>query len=160
MRTIEQYLPEHPFFAGLGPDALALVAGCAKNVSIRPGEFLFREGEPADTFYILRRGRIAIEVHVPASGTVVLDTADAGDVVGWSWLVPPYRWMFDARAVEAVGAVAFDGHCLRQKCEEDPRLGYRLMQRVAQVMHARLMAARVRLLDLYGSDGEGRATAG
>jgi CRP/FNR family transcriptional regulator, cyclic AMP receptor protein len=160
VRTIEQYLPEHPFFAGLDPDAFALVAGCATNVSISSGEFLFHEGEPADTFYVIRRGRVAIEVHGPASGTVVIDTADAGDVVGWSWLVPPYRWMFDARAVEATGAVAFDGRCLRGKCEEDPRLGYQLMQRVAQVMHARLMAARVRLLDLYGNDGGSRATAG
>lgn len=151
MRTIQEYLPDHPFFAGLDADALALVAGCATNVTFAPGEFLFREGQPANQFFVLRRGRVAIEVHGPAAGTVVVDTADAGDVVGWSWLVPPYSWLFDARAVEATGAVAFDGLCLRGKCEQDPQLGYELMKMVTQVMFGRLTAARLRLLDLYGT---------
>jgi CRP/FNR family transcriptional regulator, cyclic AMP receptor protein len=157
MRTIEQYLPDHPFFTGLDTDALALVSGCATNVSLAAGEFLFREGEPADWFFVIRRGRVAIEVHAPAAGTVVLDTADAGDIVGWSWLVPPYRWLFDARAVEATGAVTFNGRCLRDKCEEDPRLGYELTRRVTHVMSDRLVAARMRLLDLYGTAGASHA---
>jgi len=150
MRTIEQYLPDHPFFSGLDPNALAILAGCATNVSFAPGEYLFRTGQPADQFFVVRRGRVALQVHSPASGTMVVDTADAGDVVGWSWLVPPYNWRFDARAVERTGAVSFDGRCLRGKCEEDPRLGYELMKLVTQVMLSRLTAARVRLLDLYG----------
>jgi CRP/FNR family cyclic AMP-dependent transcriptional regulator len=153
MRTIEQYLPDHPFFAGLDESQLALVAGCATNVSFASGEFLFREGETAEQFFAIRRGRVALEVHGPATGTMVVDTADAGDVVGWSWLVPPYSWLFDARAVEPTGAVAFDGRCLRRKCEEDPHLGYALMKLVTQVMFSRLVAARVRLLDLYGANG-------
>ena len=153
MRTIEQYLPDHPFFEGLDAPALSLVAGCATNVSLAAGEYLCREGDPADRFYVVRRGRVAIEIHDPAAGTLVLDTADEGDVVGWSWLVPPYRSTFDARAAEATGVVAFDGACLRGKCEEDSRLGYELMQRVTQVMNGRLVAAQVRLLDLYGARG-------
>jgi hypothetical protein len=92
-------------------------------------------------------------VYGPAVGTVVVDTADAGNVVGFSWLVPPYRWLFDARAVEDTGTVAFDGRCLRSKCEQDPRLGYELMKLVTQVMFGRLVAARVGLLDLYGTGG-------
>ena len=151
MRSIEQYLPEYSFFAGLDADSLAIVAGCATNVSFAPGEFLFRQGHPADQFFVVRRGRVALQIHGPAVGTMVVDTADAGDVVGWSWLVPPYHWLFDARAVHATGAVAFDGQCLRGKCEEDPRLGYQLMKAVSQVMLSRLTAARVRLLDVYGS---------
>jgi len=150
MRTIEQYLPEHPFFAGLDTGALAIVCGCATNVSFAPGEFLFRQGQPANQFFVIRRGRVALQIHGPAVGTMVVDTADAGDVVGWSWLVPPYHWLFDARAVEPTGAVSFDGECLRGKCEEDPRLGYQLMKSVSQVMLSRLTAARVRLLDVYG----------
>lgn len=150
MQTIEQYLPEHPFFAGLTPEAIALAAGCATNVHIRPGQFLFHEGEPADTFYVIRRGRVAIEMRTP-TGEVVLDTAHDGDVVGWSWLVPPYRWTFDARATEDSSAIAFDGACLRGKCETDPGLGYPLLQRVVGVMSARLHSARVRLVDLYGA---------
>ena len=153
MRTIEQYLPDHPFFGGLDAPTLALVAGCATNISIAAGQYLCREGDPADRFFVVRRGRVAIEVHGPSTGTLVLDTADEGDVVGWSWLVPPYRSSFDARAAEATGVVAFDGACLRGKCEQDPRLGYELMQRVSKVMNGRLVAAQVRLLDLYGTRG-------
>jgi CRP-like cAMP-binding protein len=153
MRTIDQFLPDHPFFAGLDASALALAVGCAKNVSFAAGQFLFREGDPADLFFVVRRGRIAIELHDPAAGTRVVDTADAGDVVGWSWLVPPYQCLFDARAVEPSGAVAFDGACLRGKCEQDPTLGYELMQRVAQVMSERLASSQMRLLDLYGNIG-------
>jgi CRP/FNR family cyclic AMP-dependent transcriptional regulator len=153
MRTIEQYLPDHPFFAGLDGPTLALVAGCAKNVSLAAGQYLCREGDAADQFFVVRRGRVAIEVHGPAAGTMVLDTADEGDVVGWSWLVPPYRSTFDARAAEATGVVSFDGACLRGKCEEDAHLGYQLMQRVTQVMNGRLEAAQMRLLDLYGAIG-------
>jgi CRP/FNR family transcriptional regulator, cyclic AMP receptor protein len=150
MRTIEQLLSEHPFFAGLPPEYLTLMAGCAVNTHLQPGEFLFRDGQAADRFFVLRHGRVAIEVHDPAGGGIVVDTVDDGDVVGWSWLVPPYRWVFDARAVESTSAVSFDGACLRGKCEDDPRLGYLLLQRVSTVMFSRLEAARVRLLDLYG----------
>ncbi len=149
MQTIAEYLPEHPFFAGLDPSALELAAGCATHVRFRPGEYLFREGEPADTFYVLRRGRVAMQMRTPTAD-VVLDTAQEGDVVGWSWLIPPYRWTFDARAAEDTTAIAFDGVCLRGKCESDATLGYTLLQRVVQMMSARLHSARVRLLDLYG----------
>ena len=151
MQTIEQYLPEHAFFGGLYPEAIALLAGCASVVHVRPARFLFHEGEPADNFYVLRHGRVAIEIHSPAVGAAVLDTVDDGDVVGWSWAVPPYRWAFDARAVQETSAIAFDAVCLRARCEADPRLGYELMRRVAQVMNRRLQSARIRLLDVYGS---------
>src|SRR5665811_291783 len=92
MRTIEQYLPDHPFFEGLDEPTLALVAGCATNISLAAGEYLCHEGDSADQFFVVRRGRVAIEVHGPAAGTLVLDTADEGDVVGWSWLVPPVSY--------------------------------------------------------------------
>lgn len=150
MRTIDQLLAEHPFFAGLPAQDLLLIAGCATNTHIAPGQYVFREGQPADRFYVVRHGRIAIEVHDPAGGGIVVETVDDGDVVGWSWLVPPYRWVFDARAVEPTSAVSFDGACLRGKCEQDTRLGYELMKRVSTVMFDRLQASRVRLLDLYG----------
>jgi CRP/FNR family cyclic AMP-dependent transcriptional regulator len=124
--------------------------GCAQNVHFREGEVLFRTGKPADTFYVIRKGRVNLEVHDPRHQAMVISTLGDGEVAGWSWLVPPYRWMFDARAVTPVSAVAFDGACLRGKCDEDPALGYALMQRVAQVMYERLQDARMRLLDLYG----------
>ncbi len=149
MPTIDQYLPDHPFFTGLDAATTDLLAGCAMNVHVRAGEFLFREGEAADHFYVLRHGRIAIEVRTPARG-VVLDTVDDGDVVGWSWMVPPYRWAFDARATQDTSAVAFDAACLRGKCDADPVMGYQLMKRFVPVMNHRLQSARIRLLDLYG----------
>jgi CRP/FNR family transcriptional regulator, cyclic AMP receptor protein len=149
VQTIEQYLSDHPFFAGLDDEALALMAGCAINAHFHTGQHLFREGESADTFFVIRSGRVALEMRTP-TGSVVLDTAEQGEVVGWSWLVPPYRWTFDARALEETGVVAFDGACLRGKCQGDPALGYALLQRVVQVMSDRLHSARVRLLDLYG----------
>jgi CRP-like cAMP-binding protein len=149
MQTIAQYLPSHPFFAGLDDRALDLMAGCATNAHFHPGQYLFREGQPADTFYVVRRGRIAIESRRP-TGSVVIDTADEGDVVGWSWLVPPYRWTFDACAADETSVISFDGACLRGKCGDDPALGYALLQRVVLVMGARLKSARMRLLDLYG----------
>ena len=149
MRTIDQYLPEHPFFHGLDTATTELLAGCAANVHVRPDEFLFREGEPADHFFLLRRGRVAIEVRTPGRG-VVLDTLEDGDVVGWSWIVPPYRWTFDARATADTSAVSFDAACLRAKCDAEPQVGYEVSKRCIQVMNQRLQSARIRLLDIYG----------
>jgi CRP/FNR family transcriptional regulator, cyclic AMP receptor protein len=150
VQTIAEYLPQHPFFGGLDESVVALLAGCAVNAHFHPGQHLFHEGEPADTFYVIRHGRVSLEVHSPAGPAVVVDSAHTDDVVGWSWLVPPYRWLFDARATDETSAIAFDGACLRGKCEADPAIGYALLQRVVQVMSNRLQSARVRLLDLYG----------
>jgi CRP-like cAMP-binding protein len=154
IKEIKDYLPEHPFFKGLDPELIEFLAGCARNVHFKEGEILFREGDKADTFYVIRKGRVAIQVHNPAGGGMIFDTADAGDVVGWTWLVPPYKWIFDASASEDTSAVAFDGACLRGKCEADPAVGYALMNRVMLVMYDRLQAARMRLLDLYGTAGD------
>jgi CRP-like cAMP-binding protein len=151
MRTLAEYLPEHPFFTGLDAEAMALVVGCAQNVHFNEGDVLFRAGTPADTFYVVRHGRVALEVHDPQRQSMVVATLGDGEVAGWSWLVPPYQWMFDGRATSAVSAVALDGACLRGKCDQVPALGYALMRRVAHVMYERLQEARMRLLDLYGS---------
>jgi CRP-like cAMP-binding protein len=151
MKTLDAVLVESPLFTGLPSAYAELIAGCASNVRFRPGEFLFREGGPADTFYLLRRGRVALETFVPSRGACAIETVDAGDVVGWSWLLEPYRWHFDARAVDDVGAVAFDGACLRGKVVDDHELGYELLQRFAQVLVERLDHTRFRLLDVYGA---------
>ena len=105
-----------------GPTSSTLIAACAGNVHFAAGESLFREGDAADTFYIVRHGSVALETFVPARGPVVIETIEAGEVIGWSWLFAPYRWHFDARALTAVRATAFDGACLRQKCDNDPAL--------------------------------------
>jgi CRP/FNR family transcriptional regulator, cyclic AMP receptor protein len=151
MRTIEELLTEVPLFAGLAPERVALLAGCASNARFCAGETLFREGEHADTFYVIRHGAIALEMFVPTRGLVTIQTIEAGDVVGWSWLFAPYRWHLDARASTLVRATSFDGACLREKCDDDPMLGYDLMSRFAQVLIARLQSTRLRLLDVYGA---------
>jgi CRP/FNR family cyclic AMP-dependent transcriptional regulator len=154
MKTIDQYLPEHPFFHGLDAATTDLLAGCAVNATFRSGEFLIREGESADNFYVIRHGRVAIEARTPGPGFIV-DTVDDGDVVGWSWVVPPYRWAFDARVVEDTSAVSFDAACLRAKCLTHPLVGYELMIRFVQLMNQRLQSARIRLLDMYGGTHHG-----
>ncbi len=155
METLEQLLQNVPLFDGLSHDDLDLIAGCGSNVRFREGEFLFRDGDDANTFFVLRHGIVALETFVPARGPVTIETLEAGDVVGWSWLFPPYRWHFDARALSLVRATRFDGACLRTKCEAEPRLGYQLMSRFAQVVIDRLQSTRLRLLDVYGyADGD------
>jgi len=150
MQGIEGLLADVPVFGGLGTRDLETVAGCGRNVRFEAGEQLFREGDAADTFYVVRHGSVALETFVPARGPMMIETIEAGEVIGWSWLFPPYRWHFDARALTQVRATAFDGACLRGKCDADPALGYALMSRFAQVLIERLQWTRLRLLDLYG----------
>ena len=150
MRELESIISEVPLFEGLSGDQLALLAGCASNVRFLEGEMLFREGDPADTFLVVRHGSIALETFVPTRGSMTIETIEAGEVIGWSWLFPPYRWHFDARALTVVRGTSFDGACLRGKTDEDHELGYALMSRFAQVMMERLQWTRLRLLDVYG----------
>lgn len=150
MQTLEPLIKEHPFFKGLEPRHLQLIVGCARNERRAEGEVLFREGEEADWFYVIREGQLALEIHVPGRGPVVLQTLGDGDVLGTSWLFPPYRWQFGARVLQPTRLLAFDGKCLRGKCDADHDLGYELVRRAAQILMQRLNAARLQLLDLYG----------
>jgi CRP/FNR family cyclic AMP-dependent transcriptional regulator len=150
MEGLDRFLKEHPFFAGMAPSFVELAAGCAKNVRFDAGQYMFREGEPADWFYLLRHGRAAIEMHVPGRPPLVIQTVEEGQIVGVSWLLPPYRWNFDARAVDLVRAIAIDGKCLRGKCEADHDLGYDLMKRFLPIVTQRLQATRLQLIDVYG----------
>jgi CRP-like cAMP-binding protein len=151
IQTLEPILAEHPFFKDLPARHLQLVVGCASNVRFEAGQFIFREGDEANQFYLLRHGSISLEVFVPERGSLMIQTLGEGDVLGWSWLFPPYRWVFDARAVTLTRAVALDGACLRRKCEDDHELGYELLKRFAQIIMERLQATRLQLLDVYGA---------
>jgi CRP-like cAMP-binding protein len=150
---VADVVSNHPLLAGLPTGAVAEVAGCARNVAFPAGGLLLAEGDPADTAYLVRRGRVAIEVRAPGPGSLVIETVGPGSVVGWSWLIPPYSWRFDARAMDPVGAIALNAACLREKADRDPAVGYALMTRVASILLDRLQATRVRLLDLYGHPG-------
>lgn len=142
----------HPFFEPLPDEHVAVVAGCGRNEHVAAGTLLARTGDPADRFYLVRRGAVALEVHDPGRGGVTVQTLHEGDVLGWSWLFPPYRWQFDARVVREASLIAFDGVCLRGKCDADPRLGYDLMKRFAEVITRRFTETRLQLLDVYGRE--------
>ena len=150
MRMIEELIREHDFFKGLAPNYQALLAGCATNVRFNPNEFIFREGEAADKFYVIRHGKVALDVYIPGRGLETIQTVDEGEVLGWSWLFEPYQWHFDARALDLTRAIAFDGQCLRDKCDTDHELGYDMMKRFAQIIIQRLQATRLQNLDIYG----------
>ena len=150
MKTIDVIIGEHPFFKGMQPEYIQFLAGCASNVTFNAGDMVFREGENADHFYIIRHGVIAIEAHDHRRGAISIQTVVENDVLGWSWLFPPYRWHYDARAMTLVRATAFDGKCLRDKCETDHSLGYDLMKRFARIMMERLQATRMQVMDIYG----------
>jgi CRP/FNR family transcriptional regulator, cyclic AMP receptor protein len=150
MATVEQILQEHTFFVGAPAELVRLVAGCARNHMFQAGEYLFHEGEPANEFFLIRHGKVALEIAAPGRAPIVFETSGIGDVVGASWLIPPYRWVFDARAVELTRATGIDAACLRGKCEADHDLGYEMMKRFLPVLVKRLHATRLQVLDVYG----------
>ncbi len=152
MKTLEPILAQHPFFRELQPHHLELIVGCASNVRFASGDFIFHEGEEANEFYLIRHGRVALEIAAPGRGPITIQTLTEGEILGWSWLLPPYRWLFDARAVELTRAIALDGECLRNKCEEDHDLGYELLKEFGDIMMRQLQATRLQLLDVYGVD--------
>lgn len=151
METLERFLAEHPFFEGLDARYLDVIVGCASNARFPAGEYLFHEGGEADRFYLLREGRVTLEVAPPEGSPIIIQTLGPGEVVGWSWLIPPHAWRFDAKATEAVRAFTLDGICLRGKCEEDHDLGYELLKRFARIMAQRLQATRAELREVYNA---------
>jgi CRP/FNR family cyclic AMP-dependent transcriptional regulator len=153
VENLERILAAHSFFKGMEEIYLPLFVDCASNVRFEAGEYIFREGGEANQFYLIRHGRVAVEVSTPERGSVIIQSLGEGDVLGWSWMMPPYRWHFDARAVELTRAIALDGRCLRERSESDHDLGFQLMKRAAQVMEERFQATRLQLLDVYGSVG-------
>ena len=153
MKQLDQLLAEQPLFADLGDDMRTLLAGCGRNVHFGADEYLFHTGEPADRCYLIRHGRVALELVDAGGRRLVIDTVDDGGAAGLSWLVPPYRWYLDARAVQPTSAIALDAACLRAKCDAEPRIGYLLLQRLAHAMYERMQSARLQMLDVYGVPG-------
>lgn len=145
---LEGTLAAHPFAAGMDPAVLRTIVGCCSNAAYRPGEYIFREGEAADNFYLIRHGVVALEIHVPQGPPIVVETLEAGDIFGWSWLVPPYRWSNDARANEQTRLLKLDAACLRRKMEDDRDLGYEIYKRFLPIMAQRLATNRLRIVEL------------
>jgi len=147
--SLETIIKEHPFFKGLAEPYVKLVAGCVTNARFDPGQMVFRTGEAADHFYIIRQGRVGLEIWSAERGPITMQTFGNDDVFDWSWLFPPYRWQFDARALELTRVFALDAKCLRDKCDKDHDFGYEMMKRFSTIMIDRLEATRIQLLDLY-----------
>jgi CRP/FNR family cyclic AMP-dependent transcriptional regulator len=148
---LDRYIREHPFFAGLAEEYVQLIVGCASNVVFKAGAYLYRHGDPADEIYLLRRGQVALEMSAPGRAPVTFQTVVEGEIVGVSWLLPPHRWSYDARAVDLVRAIAMDAKCLRDKCDSDHDLGYEMMMRFVPVLVSRLQATRMQIMDIYGT---------
>jgi CRP-like cAMP-binding protein len=150
-QPIARSLAEHPLVNGMSGAHLDFLSGCARNERLSAGHYLFREGQPADSLYLVRSGKIALEIHDPARGALVVESLGQGDAIGWTTLVPPYRWGVDARAIEPSVLLAIDGKCLRSKLEADHEFGYAFTLRLLHEVHQRLERARLQVLDVYGS---------
>ena len=146
--SIESLIRKHPFLKDLSPHQYRLLADSAMRTQFGAGEVIFQQGDPANRFYLIQSGKVGVEAWLRERGTIAIQTLEAGDVLGWSWLFPPYYWQFGARAVEPTEAIFIYGTPLREECETDHELGYELMKRVSAVMLERLQATRRHLLGL------------
>lgn len=149
MKTIADILQEHSFFKDLSSKDLAFIAGCGKNVVFEEGQTIASSGDPANEFYLIREGRVAISLEILSKKPFVLQTLGANEILGLSWLIPPYEWTVSVKAQSPIRAVAIDGACLREKCEKEPSLGYKLMKHLVQLIIMKEEAIKLRLLDIY-----------
>jgi len=158
MRThgIEELLSDHPVFRDFDAEIRALLVGCGRNEHFRPGQQIFAEGGPADKVFLIRHGDVAVEIATPERAPIIVETLHEGDLLGWSWMVPPYSHMSDARALTEISAISLDAECIRRKCDDNPALGYQMFRHMLPHMALRLRTLRLQVLDLYGP-GRGQA---
>lgn len=149
MESLERVLAAHPFFSGLPQPYIETLVGCARQVRYSPGEFVFRMGDDANTFYLIRHGRAALQLYTAERGAITIETVGDGDPLGWSWLVPPYRWALDGLVIQPMLAISFDAQCLRGKFETDHDLGFEMYKRFTPVIAQRLHATRMQVLDVH-----------
>ena len=140
-------LATHPFVRGMRGDHVGLLAEAATVISVPAGSRLFEEGGYARGFWLIRAGQVAVDLHVPGRGRVIVETLGRGEVLGWSWLFPPHEWQFGAVAVQPVEAFELNGAAVRARCDEHPELGLELTRRFSIVLAKRLKATRRQLAD-------------
>jgi CRP/FNR family cyclic AMP-dependent transcriptional regulator len=146
VKAVESVIAEHPFLRGLKPEYMRMLADSAMRMHYEAGELVFREGDPANRFYLIEQGRVSLESHRKDEVPVAVQIIGGGDVLGWSWLFPPYYWHFDARALEPTTAIFFYGTRLREQCEQDHDFGFEMMKRTTHVVIQRLQVTRKQLL--------------
>lgn len=152
-QSIGDYLSTHAFFSGLDDSFMKFLSNSVKELRIKKGDVLFQQGERADKFYLLRNGQVSVQVPALMGPTLEIQTLGEDQMLGWSWLIPPYRWNFQARAVEDSDLLEFDGSAILARCEEDPKFGYELLKRFAALMSERLDAARQKMMDEWNPPG-------
>lgn len=145
---LSEVVAKHPFLAGMTPAHLQILTEAAMLKDFKQNEIIFKEGDPANRFYLIRSGKVFLESRQEDEPEPrLLQYIGEGDALGWSWLFPPYYWHFDARTVEPTETIFFYGTRLREQCEQDPALGYELMRRMSQVVIQRLQTTRKKLLE-------------
>jgi len=142
VNTLTTSVAEHPFVAGMKPAHVEILCECGMQTEFLDGQLIFREGDLANRFYLLEEGSVALESHSSDGRVALIEVLGRGDVLGWSWLFPPYYWHFDARALKPTRAIFFYGTRLRTQCDEDHDFGYELIKRMAAVVVRRMQAAR------------------
>ena len=150
---ISELIAGHEVFRGLDPQIIDVLAEFASEREFGKDEVVFRHGEPARNFYLVRSGEIVVEVAAIEGPPLVLQRLGEGALLGWSWLIPPYRWNFQARAKKAARVLEFDGEAIRGHCEQDPHTGYEILKRFVQLMSERLETARTRMMEEWSPPG-------
>ena len=150
IKVSAEALAAHPFLRGMPAGQLSVLAEAARDVSFPARHRLFEDGGNATHFWLIRCGHVSLDLHVPGEGPVVIETVGMGELLGWSWLFPPYKWAFGAVAATAVEAFEFDAPAVRERCAADSQLGYELGQRIGRVLAQRLQAVRIRLIARSG----------
>ena len=149
IQSLEPVLQECPFFSGFSEAHLKFIAANARDVQFPERHYIFREGDPANEFYVIRDGLVSVELSIPNRGATTVQTVDKGEILGWSWVSPPYRWHFNARTLLPTHALVWDASWLRAKCNEDHDLGYEMLKRFVDLIATRLDATRLQLQDIY-----------
>lgn len=152
-QSIEEYLSTHAFFSGMDASFLKFLSNSVTELQVEQGGVLFQHGNRADKFYLLRNGQVSIQVPAVMGPTLEIQTLGENQMLGWSWLIPPYRWSFQARALEDSDILEFDGSAILARCEQDPKFGYDLFKRFAALMSERLDAARQKMMDEWNPPG-------
>ena len=147
METIEKIIKMHPFLEGLDEKYVSVLSSFAKMEKFQEGQAIFKEWEEAKYFYLITRGKVDIEAYVPGPEAFTVQSLESGDVLGWSWLFPPYRWHFSAIAKQPTDIISIDAPAFRSICDEDKEFGVKLYKRISYVIIKRLQATRLRRID-------------
>ena len=152
-QSITEYLSAHEFFSEFSDDVLKFLCECSSTREIKKGQILFLQGEHADKFYVVRSGRISLQMPAIMGPTLEIQTVDEDQVLGWSWLISPYQWNFQTKAEEDSELLQFDGAAILARCEQDPKLGFELVKKFAALMSVGLNTARLKMMDEWNPVG-------